>query len=179
MTNPVSLVLTDGSMSERFSDLSDHAVIVSTMEPYKVWQLLPRTSSQPCLLAINPLVGGDRQSDGCVSFWAGNQDVTLVVVVEQDGILNVETQLHLGEAIPEIPLRTLVVGTGAGYRMRTCVAAGPAHFQVPVRAGVNHVLLSCPDKVTNRSLPPDLARLMLLGLMSTRLSFAPGDATSR
>jgi hypothetical protein len=179
MTGPVSLVLTDWTTPAIFNDLRRCAALVHALGPYQVWQLLPQASSQPCLLAIHPLIGADRLSDGRVSFWVGSQDVTLVLVVEEDGILNVETQFHLGQTIPEIPLRTLVVETLAGYRARTWVAAGPGRLQVPVRAGVNHVLLSCPDKGTNRSLPPDEARLMLLGLMHTSLSFAPGGALSR
>src|SRR3712207_8435923 len=46
-------------------------------------------------------------------------------------------------------------------------------FRSPVRAGINRIVLHCPDRPTNLSLPGEQPRLLLLGFMGTKLSLAP------
>src|SRR5262249_49135867 len=144
--------------------------------PHAYEKLLPQAREAPCLVAIEPNFGDWRDAAGGRCFWVGNEEINLYILATAPRVLRLQTKFHLGHAIPECPQRHLLLTMPDGTRQEKDVTAGPAHLDIRLHRGLNRFTLCCPDKVTNAALPPETARLFLLGFMDFRLSFAPEEA---
>jgi hypothetical protein len=109
-------------------------------------------------------------------FWMGGGVTAVDVLATRTGTVRVSARFIPGPSLPGTSTRTLHVHGDAGPDQDVAVGDGPDGFSVPVRAGVNHILLQVIEQPTLACLPNGDRRSLLLGLRDLAVALEPAPA---
>jgi hypothetical protein len=173
------LVLTDREYDTcRVSDLPQCARAVWAGGPYTLWRLEPGRGPDAALLDIDPLVTDVLDGTAAKTFWLGHERTTLHVRAQFAGTLELVADVCFGDG-SATGRRHLTVVTDIGPAGQVQVAPGPGVVRIPVHAGLNRVVLDCPDAPPAEGLWPGPAQRYILCLRRARLTLTegtPGEA---
>jgi hypothetical protein len=167
----VRYVLTDDNPTSANSFVH-YGRLVWARPPYKLWELEPAGGDAVVIHIDNPY--GLGRSEAGDSMWLGPFDTTLYVRVQRPGVLRLEATFRPGPNLPgrEAQLR---LGTGAGYSAELTIAEGWDSLAVPVRIGINRIVLRPLDPAAATPTGSD-PRTLLLQVIGLRTSLAPAAA---
>lgn len=131
---------------------------------FELWQVPPPATGAARLVHTEPMRGSDVEQSGRHGLLVGRHGVSLAVAVRDAGILELgaDLQPHGLSASAPIWLRVEAPQAGPartrafrgynhvrqavsrGYLATTAASPGRCTFRVPVNAGLNRILLSCP-----------------------------------
>jgi hypothetical protein len=168
------LVLTDQEYDTcRVSDLSLCAQKVWAGGPYTLWRLEPGRGPDAALLDVDPLVTDVHDGTAGKTFWLGHEGTALHVCTHLAGTLELAADVCFGDSAT-VGRRHLTVFTDVGPVGQVQVVPGPGVVRIPVHAGLNRIVLDCPDAPPAEGLWPGPAKRYILGLRHTRLTLTEG-----
>jgi hypothetical protein len=139
---------------------------------YVLWS--PRTADLAMIAHItNPY---DLEPRDGTFFWMGRGLTRVDVLAARAGTVRLSARFHPGPSLPGASTRTLRVHADAGPDRDVVVGEGPDGFPVPVRAGVNHILLQVIEQPTLTCLPNGDRRSLLLGVRDLAVALEPEPA---
>ena len=137
---------------------------------YVLWA--PRTADVAMITNI-AAPHGLEPSDGTF-FWMGEGVVAVDVLAPRPGRARLSAHFRLGPSLPGIPTRTVRVQAGGAPAQDVIIDETAEDFRVPVRQGVNRILLRVLEKATVRCLPNGDTRRLLLGVDGLAAALVPG-----
>jgi hypothetical protein len=165
-----SLVLTDLEYDTcRVSDLPQCGQVVWAGGPYMLWRLDSQQVPPAALLDIDPLVTDVMDGTAGKTFWVGHEPITLHVRARTAGTLLVAADACFGDGA-EHGRRHLTIATDAGLIDQVEVAPGSGLIEIPVHAGINRLVLDCPDPPPAAGRVPGIAHRYILCLREAHLT---------
>jgi hypothetical protein len=137
--------------------------------PYQLWKLDAEGGPAVGLLGVDPLVMADLDAWKGTRFWVGNRGVDVYLHCRHDGTLRLCATATLGPGAPAGARRHLEAEMNGQPAGEFEVKEGPTELQLPVRAGVNRLMLRCPGTPENFWRKPEQALFFLVGLANFRL----------
>jgi hypothetical protein len=173
------LVLTDREYDTcRVSDLPLCATRVWSGGPYTLWRMESGHGPDAALLDIDPLVTDVMDGTAGKTFWLGHEPTTLHVLVPSAGVLELVTEVQFGDG-SALGRRHVTVRTDVGPVGQVQVMPGPRVLRIPAHAGLNRIVLDCPDAPPPEGRWPGPAARYIVCLRRARLAFsgvASGEA---
>jgi hypothetical protein len=171
LTDPRFVTLADGH------ELGKCGHVVWQGGPYQLWQLDSERGPQVALLGLDPLVMADLDAWRGTRFWVGNRGVDVYLLCRRAGMLLLSATATLGPGAPTCAQRRLQAEVNGEPAAEYHVGEGEAVLRMPVRAGVNRVMLRCPDPPENFWRRPEQAIFFLIGLANIRLTLDEEDSS--
>jgi hypothetical protein len=169
LTDPRFEALTDGH------ELGKCGHVVWQCGPYKLWHLDDEQSPEVALLGIDPLVMADLDAWRGTRFWVGNRGVDAYLFCRHAGTLRLSATATLGPGAQAGVRRHLEAEVNGEPAMEYDVGEGQTVLHMPVRAGVNRLMLRCPDPPQNVWRKPEQGIFFLIGLANIRLTLDGDD----
>jgi hypothetical protein len=170
------LVLTDREYDTcRVSDLPLCARQVWSGGPYTLWRMEAGRGPDPALLDIDPLVTDVMDGTAGKTFWLGHEPTTLHVLVQSAGVLEMAAHVEFGDGAA-VGRRNVTIRADVGPVGQVQVASGPGVLRIPVHAGLNQIVLDCPDAPPPEGRWPGPAARYVLCLRRTLLSLSEGQS---
>jgi hypothetical protein len=138
--------------------------------PYQLWKLDAEAGPAVALLGIDPLVMADLDAWRGTRFWVGNRGVDVYLLCRHDGTLRLSATATLGPGAPAGARRRLEVEVNGQKPEVFEVKEGSAAVRLAVRAGVNRLMLRCPQTPENVWRGPEQGLFFLVGLANIGLT---------
>jgi hypothetical protein len=165
----VRYVLTDDNPAS-VNSLVHYGRPVWTRKPYKLWELEPSGADALVIHIDNPYgLGHSKTGD---FMWLGPFDTALYVRSQRAGVLRLEADFRPGPNL-RAPAARLRVSPSAGHVEEVLLTGGEDAVAVPVRAGMNRIVLRPLDSPAAPA-PGGDPRKLLLEVVGLRVSLDPG-----
>jgi hypothetical protein len=162
-------VLTDANAASK-SGFLHYGRLVRAHGPYRLWQLRPDFGDVEVVHVHNPY--GLEHSPQGDFLWLGPEETVFYLRARRAGTAMLEAELMPGPCLPGRTAWDVEVSTSAGYHGRANLAGQHGSVAVPVRAGMNRVVLWPLDRATAAASGGD-PRTLLLGLRELHARLAP------